>query len=84
MQASRERQDMARTSFWGQLLVPLDQEDMPLWSGRALVALKTAKLEDIMARMMREQLKLTPRRANLAMRTRVLIFYKNCQSYRLE
>jgi hypothetical protein len=37
--------------------------------------LKMAKDDEIMARMMSEQLKLTPRRANLAMRTRVLIFY---------
>jgi len=43
-------------------------------AGRALVALKMANEAEIIARMMRLQLKLTPRRANLAIRTRVLIF----------
>lgn len=47
-----------------------------LWSGRILVALKMANEAESMDRMMREQLKLTPRRANLAILTRVLILYK--------
>jgi hypothetical protein len=42
--------------------------------GRALVALKIANEDEIMAMIMRLQLKLTPRRANFAMRTRVLTF----------
>lgn len=52
--------------------VPAAHEGILFCAGRALVALKIAKDEDIMARIIREQLKLTPRRANLAMRTRVL------------
>lgn len=52
---------------------------MVLWFGRALVELKMVKEAESIARIMRAQLKLTPRRATLASRTRVLIFYKHCQ-----
>lgn len=48
---------------------------MPLWLGNALVELKMLKDADNMDKIIREQLKLTPRSANLAIRTRVLIFY---------
>ena len=46
----------------------------PFIVGKALVALKMANEDEIMAMMMRLQLKFTPRSANLAIRTRVLIF----------
>lgn len=65
---------MARTSFWAQGLVPAAQEGILLCWGRDFVALKMANDEESMARMMREQLKWTLRRANLAIRTRTLIF----------
>lgn len=45
-----------------------------LAAARDLVELKMANEADSIDRMINEQLKLTPRRANLAMRTRVLIF----------
>lgn len=45
-----------------------------LAAAKDLVELKMAKEEDSIDRMINEQLKLTPRRANLAMRTRVLTF----------
>lgn len=76
MQAARETQAIERTSFWGHVLVFSAQDGILLWLGSALVALKIAKEADTMERMMREQLKLTPRRANLANRTRALIFYR--------
>lgn len=67
---------MARASFWGHAMDAVlgAHDGMPLWLGKLFVALKMAKEEESMERMMREQLKPTPRRANLAMRTRVFIF----------
>ena len=53
---------------------------MLLCWGRALVALKMEKLVESIDKTMREQLKLTPRSANLAIRTRVLIFYERLMS----
>lgn len=46
----------------------------PFIEGRARVALKMANEDEIMAMIIKLQLKLTLRRANLAIRTRVLIF----------
>lgn len=68
---------MARASFWGQALAAVlgAHEGMLLWLCKLFVALKMAKEAESMDRMMREQLKPTPRRANLAMRTRVFIFW---------
>lgn len=71
---ARERQAMERTSFCAQGSVPLAQEGIALCEGRFLVALKMANDDESMARMMREQLKWTLRRANLAIRTRTLCF----------
>ena len=66
---------MDKTRSSGHVSVfPLQGSMEPLLAGRSLVALKMEKDEEIMARTMREQLKLTPRRANLAILTRVLIF----------
>ena len=48
--------------------------------GRLLVALKIEKVVEIMESTMSEQLKLTPRRKNLAARTRILDFYRTSQS----
>lgn len=45
-------------------------------AGRVLVALKMANEDESMDKMIKLQLKLTPRSANLAIRTRVLIFCK--------
>lgn len=71
-----ETQEQARTTFWGQVLVFSAHGGSPDMAGRALVALKMANEAEIMERMIRLQLKFTPRRANFAMRTRVLIFCK--------
>lgn len=73
MQAASDTHAMAMTSFCGHVSVPLAQGGMPLCVGSDFVALKIAKEEASMERMMRLQLKFTPRRANLAMRTRALI-----------
>ncbi len=65
---------VTRTTICGHVLVPSAQAGRPLRGGRTLVALKMAKVEEIRARMMRLQLKLTKRRMTLARRTRVLTF----------
>lgn len=74
MQAKSDTQAIASTSFCGHVLVSSAHADVLDWLGRDLVALKMEKVVESMARMMSEQLKLTPRRANLAILTRVLIF----------
>lgn len=66
--------ESARISFCGHVSVFVAQGGRPFFGGSALVELKMAKDVDSMDRMIRLQLKLTPRNANLAMRTRVLIF----------
>lgn len=75
MHATSDTHAMVSTSFCGHVSVPLAQGGMPLCVGSALVELKIANDEASMERMMRLQLKLTPRSANLAMRTRALILY---------
>ena len=69
---------MLSTRICGQIGVVGDQDgrdDDPEFLALSVrVALKMEKEADSIERMMRLQLKLTPRRANLAMRTRVLIF----------
>ncbi len=56
----------------------VSQAGRPFWAGSDLVALKMANEVESMERMIKLQLKLTPRRANLAIRTLVLIFYMGC------
>jgi hypothetical protein len=73
-QMASETQEAARTSFWGHELVLVAHGGRPFCGGRALVALKIAKEVESMARMIKLQLKLTPRRATLANRTLVLTF----------
>lgn len=62
-----------RTRICGQVLVPVAHAGRPFCAGRLLVAWKIAKEDESIARMMALQLKLTPRSANLAIRTFVLI-----------
>jgi len=76
IQAIRETQAMANTSFWGQVFVFLAHDGIPLCEGSVLVALKMEKEAESIDRMIRLQLKLTPLSANLAMRTLALIFYR--------
>lgn len=75
MHATSDTHAMAITSFCGHVSVPLAHGGMPLCVGSALVELKIANEDASMERMMRLQLKFTPRRANLAMRTLALILY---------
>ena len=70
-----ETHEAARTSFWGQALVLLAHGGRPFCGGRDLVALKMANEVESIARMIKLQLKFTPRRANLASLTLVLTFY---------
>lgn len=79
-----EKQAMASVSFCGHdvLSVLGAHGGMLLCAASALVELKMANEADSMERMMREQLKPTPRSANLAMRTRVLIFCRGGQPFR--
>ena len=74
MQANKETQAMDSVSFCGQVFVFSAHAGTPFCWGSDLVALKMVKEDVSMARIIREQLKLTPRRANFAIRTRVLIF----------
>lgn len=72
---------MERTTICGQVFVLGAQGDNvvePLLSSAIdLVLLKMVKDVESMERTIKLQLKLTPRRANLAIRTRVLIFYSD-------
>ena len=65
---------MLSKAICGHGLVPLAHGGKLLRGGRFLVALKMVKVVAIMERTMSEQLKLTPRRKNLAARTRILAF----------
>lgn len=63
-----------RIRIWGQISVVVDHAGFPSLVGSDLVALKMVNVVEIMARMMRLQLKFTPRSANLAIRTLVFTF----------
>lgn len=65
-------QETANTSICGHVLVPVAHAGRPFCAGRLLVAWKIAKDEESIAKIMVLQLKLTPRSANLAIRTFVL------------
>jgi hypothetical protein len=77
--ARSETQAMERTRICGHVFVSSAQEGILLWSGKDRVELKMVRVVESMARIMSEQLKLTPRRANLAIRTRVLILCARSQ-----
>ena len=67
-------QEMVRRVTCGQILVFGAQAGRAFLDGSALVVLKMANVLDTIDRMIKLQLKLTPRRSILAIRTRVLIF----------
>jgi len=72
---TREAQEMQMRVICGQVDWPRAQTGRLLRGGSILVALKIEKVVESIERTMREQLKLTPRRKNLATRTRVLTFW---------
>ena len=72
---TRETMEMARTVYWGQVLVVVAQAGRLLRGGRWRVALKMVKVVLSMERTMSEQEKLVQRRTILAMRTRVFTFW---------
>ena len=65
---------MQRRVICGHVFWPCAQGGKELREGMAFVALNMEKVVESMERTMRLQLKLTPRRAILAIRTRVLTF----------
>jgi len=73
MQMQREMQAQTKTTICGQTLVFSAQVGRLLSDGSALVALKIEKEAASIDKIMRLQLKLTPRSASLAMRTRIFI-----------
>lgn len=76
MQMSSDKQDAASVKACGTMLVFSAQAGRPFLAVKDLVALKMEKVEPNMASTIRLQLKLTPRRANLAIRTLVLTFWR--------
>lgn len=69
MQIRRLTQETASTRICGHVLVPVAHGGKPFCAGRLLVAWKMESEDVSMARMIVLQLKLTPRSANLAIRT---------------
>ena len=74
MQNPNEIQEIERRVTCGHILVFGAQAGRAFLDGSALVELKMANVLETMERMIRLQLKLTPRSSILAIRTRVLIF----------
>ena len=74
-QTASETQETTRSVICGQVCCPAAQGGKLLRGGKDLVALKMVMVVEIMARTIKEQLKLTPRRKNLATRTLFLTFY---------
>ncbi len=72
-----EQDDMVRRTICGQGFVLFAHGGRLLRGGRLLVALKMVTVVVTMERMISEQLKLTPRRKNLAARTRIFAFCRN-------
>lgn len=63
---------------WGQIFWFSAHGGKLFRGGSDFVALKIVKVADSMEMMMSAQEKLMPRRKNLAIRTRALIFCRNC------
>ena len=72
---ANETQAIDSMVIWGQICCLGAQAVAVPLADRPLVALNIVKVEESIARTIRLQLKLTPRKHILAMRTRVLIFY---------
>ena len=68
--------EMSKT--WGQIFWFSAHGGRLLRGGSDFVALKIVKVADSMEMMMSAHEKLMPRRKNLAIRTRALIFWRNC------
>ena len=75
MENSREMQEMVRRVTCGQITVVGAQAGRVLRGGRCRVARKMAKVDASMERTIKLQLKLTPRKTSLAMRTRIFTFW---------
>lgn len=73
-QMAMETQEMTSRVICGQVCWPLAQAGKLLRFGSSLVALKIEKVVLSMESTISEQVKLVPRRKNLATRTRVLTF----------
>src|SRR2546421_12072899 len=76
---AREMQAMTSSVICGHGLPCADQAGRLFRGGIDLVALKIVKVVLSIERMISEHEKLTPRSTILAMRTRVLIFCRQCQ-----
>ncbi len=71
---ARETQAMQSRVTCGHIWCPNAQGGNLFRGGMAFVALNMEKVVESMDKTMRLQLKLTPRRANFAIRTRILTF----------
>ena len=80
-QIARDSDETTRSTICGQICWPRAHGGRLLRGGRVLVVLKMVNDVESMDSTIRAQLKLTPRRKNLATRTRFLTFYINVSKY---